>query len=86
MRFTGASIFNTFILGSSETISKVMKAASDINHVGARYAWFAFTKVKLDPILLKYFSVNFYSAVGLTDHIAIRKGHETSLITLISKL
>ena len=44
-RYADASISNVFILGSPETISKVMKVASDMNHVGARYAWFAMTKV-----------------------------------------
>jgi hypothetical protein len=45
-RFTDASIFNIFVLGTSETVSKVMKTASDLNFVGKRYAWFALTKVR----------------------------------------
>jgi hypothetical protein len=41
-------------LGSSETISKVVKIAADSNYVGNRFAWFALTKVRKKSVEVNF--------------------------------
>ena len=43
--FNSITLNNIFILGTTDTIAKVMKVASELKLFGAKFAWFALTKV-----------------------------------------
>ena len=43
---------NFFILGSTETISKVFSVGNSLKLIGSKYAWYGLTKVSYSPELM----------------------------------
>lgn len=48
-----ADIVNYFVVGSRETISRVLDAATANGMFGRKYSWYALSKVRLRHLLLK---------------------------------
>ena len=40
-------MFNFFVLGTVDSINRVLAAASQVNFFGKKYSWYAITKVTL---------------------------------------